>query len=384
MYLVDTHVPRAGEASAGGAEKQLFMLATGLDPDHFRTTVVQLIPSDSAKIPEGRIGNAEMLHFPTKRFYSPHGVGQIYRISRLARARGVDVIHTFFEKSEAMGWAAARIAGVPVWMTSRRDLGFKRKKAYDRMFRIVSGDCTRCIANCQAIGNNIIRRDGMPPRKVSVIYNGLDLHDFDHRRNSTELRKEICAGGDVPIVGMVANFNFDIKGQQYFIEAAKRVVEKAPEARFVLAGDGPLRSGCEEQAKGLGIRDKVHFLGERYDVAGILRDLTVSVLSSTSEGLSNVILESMAAAKPVVATDVGGNPELVDNGITGHVVPPADPEALAESIIKLLRSPDQAKSMGSAARARVEKDFSVAKMVERHANLYTSALGNGSGARNQP
>ena len=342
-----------------------------------------------ASLGSGSRGNATLVEAGATRLLIDCGFSCAETEKRLARLsltpQDIDAILVTHEHSDHISGVArfSRRFGVPVWMTSRRDLGFKRKKAYDRIFRLVSGSCTQCIANCRSIGDAIVSRGEISPGKVSVIFNGIDLDDFDQKRNNTELRREICAGQDVPIVGMVANFNFDIKGQQFFVKAARRVVEKVPEARFVLAGDGPLRSTCEEEATVLGIRDKVHFLGERSDVSGILRNLTVSVLSSTSEGLSNVILESMAAAKPVVATDVGGNPELVENGITGHIVPPADPEALADGILRLLRSPDRAKVMGEAARVRVEKDFSVGRMVERHADLYASALANGDRAGNQ-
>jgi glycosyltransferase involved in cell wall biosynthesis len=378
MYLIDTYIPPADKPAVGGAEKQLYLLAAKLDRKRFRAIVVQLITSEDTVVMVDKIGTAELLHFPTKRFYSPHGINQILRISRLARERRVDIIHTFFEKSEVVGWAVARLSGTPIWITSRRDLGFKRKAVYDRIFRYTSKDCALCIANCEAIRNMVIRKEGLPPGKVVTSWNGLDLFEFDKRNNCTDLRSEIGVDGKFPIVGMVANFNFGIKGQQYFIEAAKRIAAEIPEARFVLVGDGSLRHERERQVEELGLRGKVKFLGKRNDVTGILRELSVSVLCSTSEGFSNVILESMAAGRPVVATDVGGNPELVEDGITGFVVPPADSGALANAIVTLLRAPDQRKAMGSLGRAKVKKNFSVASMVESHAILYESLLLRGN------
>ncbi|MBP1731786.1 MAG: glycosyltransferase, WbnK-like family [Deltaproteobacteria bacterium] len=374
MYLIDTHVPPLVKPSVGGAEKQLYLLATKLDPERFRTVVVQLISSEASEVTVGRFGTAELLHFPTRRFYSPYGVRQVNRIARLARERSVDIIHTFFEKAEVMGWIAKRLSGVPFWVTSRRDLGFKRKKSYDRIFKFASKDCTLCIANCQAIKDRVIEQEGLIPKKVAVIHNGLDVAQFRSSLNGGAFRKEIGADDNAPLIGMVANLNFQIKGHQYFIEAAEMVLEEIPGARFVLVGDGQLRRNYEEMARSLGLQRSVNFLGKRSDVAEILTQLDVSVLCSTSEGFSNVILESMAAGKPVVTTNVGGNSELVDNGVTGYVVPPADPSSLADALLKLLRAPDRARAMGSAARAKAENGFTVEAMVERHDQLYQSLL----------
>jgi len=173
---------------------------------------------------------------------------------------------------------------------------------------------------------------------------------------------------------MIANFNFEIKGHRYFMEAAKSVLEKVPDVEFLLIGDGPLRSKYEEMARSLGVEKKVCFLGRRNDIPSILSVLSVSVLSSISEGLSNVVLESMAAGRPVVATRVGGNPELVINGTTGYLVPPADSEALTEAVVALLKNPAKARSMGVAGKKLVEEKFTVEAMVKGYENLYQSLM----------
>jgi glycosyltransferase involved in cell wall biosynthesis len=273
-----------------------------------------------------------------------------------------------------MGWLTARLSGIPAWITSRRDLGFKRKKIYNKVFRFSSKDCKKCIANCYAVKDKMTQQGSLPDGKIEVIYNGLDLSIYQKSHNDKVLRKELGVEDDVPLVGMIANFNFEIKGHRCFLEAAKGVMEKVRDVEFLLVGDGPLRNQYKEMAQNIGIKEKVHFLGERPDVPAILSHLAVSVLSSTSEGFSNVILESMAAGRPVIATKIGGSPEIVVDGVTGYLVPPGDSLAMAEAITELLQDPDKARAMGSAGRKVVKEKFTVETMVKKYEELYASLL----------
>ncbi|SPP99523.1 Glycosyltransferase, WbnK-like family [Candidatus Sulfobium mesophilum] len=374
MYIIDTCIAPPGRPQRGGAEKQLLLLAASLNKDLFRPIIVQLITAPMTSVSIGKIDDVEFIHLPTERFYSLSGLRQIARLSSMARGKSVSIIHTFFEKAEVMGWLAKRLSGVPIWVTSRRDLGFKRKKVYDRIFKLASKDCTSCIANCQAIKCQVIEKENIDPDKVGVIYNGLDTAPFEHSLNGAAFRKEIGVDSNTPLIGMVANLNFEIKGHQYFIEAAKRVQVKISKAQFVLVGDGQLRSRYEEMVRSLGMQGSVHFLGKRDDVAEILSQLDVSVLCSTSEGFSNVILESMAAGKPVVATNIGGNSEMVVAGVTGYLVPPADSGSLAEAVASLLNDPDMRRRMGENAKKQVADLFSIPAMVEGYEHLYRSLV----------
>jgi L-malate glycosyltransferase len=374
MYLIDTFLSPFGSPMQGGAEKQLGILATSLDPARFRSLVVQLAPGGSVPVPNGTLGSAQMHHLPTSKFYSPGGLCQMTRIARLARKEQVDIIHTFFEKAEVMGWLVRRLAGIPVWVTSRRDLGFKRKLVYDRIFDVSSRDCDSLVAVCQAVKEQTVSREGFPTGKIEVIYNALEDSTLQNSSATDPSRTDLGLPEAGLLVGMVANFNFEIKGQRYFIEAAAKVAGDRDDVHFILVGDGELRSDCERQAQVLGLEGRIHFMGKRGDVPSILRHLDISVLCSTSEGLSNVIMESMAAGKPVVATRVGGNPELVRDGDTGLVVPPADSASLAEAILKVLNDPACVATMGEAARQAVAERFSVRAMVEAHEKLYYRLL----------
>lgn len=370
LYLIDTCLPSPGSRARGGAEKQLSLLAGSLDATRFRPIVVQLGHGGAGTVPVGAAGAATLLHVPVRRFYGFHGLVQLYRLTRLARRERVDIIHTFFEKSEVMGWMISRLAGIPRWITARRDLGFKRKGIYRTIFRLASNDCCRCVAVCRAVGDQALAEGSISSEKIEIIYNGLDISPYQERIDTVEIRRALGVSVTAPLVGMVANMNFEIKGHRHFLEAARRILGHIPNAEFLLVGEGPLRGRFQALAGELGIEARVHFLGARNDTPAILSVLDVSVLCSTSEGMSNVILESMAAGKPVVATRVGGNPELVTEGVTGLLAPPADPDALADAILSLLRDPDAARAMGVAARERVVREFTVEAMVRKHERLY--------------
>jgi len=373
LYMIDTCILTPdGLSLRGGAEKQLYLLASSLDPEIFKPIVIQLSPANSLPVAAGNMGAVNLLHFPTRSFYSLQGLYQLIRICRLARRERVKIIHTFFEKSEVMGWLTARLSDIPVWITSRRDLGFNRKKIFKQIFRFTAPDCDRCVAVCHAVKDRVVQQERLAQEKIEVIYNGLDFSMYQHSSNGNALRNELGVDDNVQLVGMIANFNFEIKGHRYFMEAAKSVLKKVPDVEFLLIGDGPLRHQYEEMARSLGVDKKVHFLGSRSDVPIILPVLSASVLSSTSEGLSNVILESMAAGRPVVATRVGGNPELVIDGTTGYLAPPADHQTMAEAIISLLKDQDKATAMGAAGRKLVEEKFTVESMVKSYEHLYKS------------
>lgn len=370
MYIIDTFLSPCGSPMQGGAEKQLGILASSLDPARFRPLVVQLAPRGAVPLADGTLGSARVFHLPTGKFFAPSGIRQVLRIARLAREERVDIIQTFFEKAEVMGWLARRLAGVPVWVTSRRDLGFKRKPVYDRIFRKSSRSCDSLVAVCRAVKDETAGREGFPAGKIEVIYNAMEDATLAGGASPAPSREELGLPAEGCLVGMVANFNFEIKGHRYFLEAAARVARDRSDVRFILVGDGVLRADCERQARDLGLAERIHFLGKRGDVPAILAHLDVSVLCSTSEGLSNVIMESMAVGRPVVATRVGGNPELVQDGVTGLVVPPADSAALAEAVGALLDDPARAMAMGAAARRVAEERFSVRAMVGAHEKLY--------------
>ena len=238
------------------------------------------------------------------------------------------------------------------------------------------------VANCEDVRQQLIR-EGVPAQKVRTIYNGLDLERVQPAQTE---RKEILKSLNLPegarFVTIMANMRAHVRGPEpicfkdhpTFLRAARRVYESVPEAAFIIGGEGELLDATRELARSLGIEDRTFFIGRCQDVGSVLSVSDVCVLSSSSEGFSNAILEYMAAGRPVVATDVGGAKEAIVHGETGYLVPAGDHEKMANHIISLLLDHESASSMGESGRRRVNETFSTVKQLQNVESLYTELL----------
>jgi len=210
----------------------------------------------------------------------------------------------------------------------------------------------------------------VPAAKVTAIHNGVDLSRFG-RAGKLESRMRLALPADAPIVGTVGRLD-PVKDQVGLIRAFAQVRTQHPAAVLVVAGDGPCRAELERVAAGLGQRDHVRLLGNRDDIPTVMSALDVFVLPSIAEGISNTILEAMATGLPVVATRVGGNPELVEEGVGGALVPRSDPDALAAAIAAYTGDAELRRRHGQASRQRAIGHFSLERMAQAYANLYTA------------
>jgi len=220
---------------------------------------------------------------------------------------------------------------------------------------------------------------GYRREKIAVIRNGVVLPPKP--APDGRFRRDHLIPPDVPLVGVISRLN-PLKGIEYFLDAAARLSARFGPARFVVVGDGIdpyYRESLERRTAALGLAGKVIFTGFRLDMESVVAELDVSVLPSLSEGLSNVLLESMAAGIPVVATRVGGNPEVVEDGATGFLVPPRDSGALVDAVARLLSNPALAAAFGQAGRKRAEREFSVSRLVAETENLYRKLLAGAGG-----
>ena len=279
----------------------------------------------------------------------------------------------------------ARLAGVPVRIHGEhgRDVGDLdgSNKTYQWVRRFYNPFVSHWIALSRDLEGYLTGRVGIAQRKVTQIYNGVDAARFHpaDRAVSPALTLAGCPfrHPDHWLVGTVGRMQ-TVKDQTLLARAFIRVLEQAPELkprlRLVMIGDGPLRSEAQALLDAAGVADLAWLPGERHDVPEVLRSLDCFVLPSLAEGISNTILEAMAAGLPVIATQVGGNPELVADGRTGMLVPPSDPEAMARAIIACATDPDQTRRMGQAGRAEVERRFSMEAMVGAYQGLYDRSL----------
>ncbi|HEX9188110.1 MAG TPA: glycosyltransferase, partial [Vicinamibacteria bacterium] len=239
---------------------------------------------------------------------------------------------------------------------------------------LVNPRASRVVANAPAVAEAALRERGLRREQVVVIPNGVDVGRFDPARHprpearARAAREWEVADGET-VIGAIGSLT-PVKGHHDLLEATARVAARQPRVRLVLVGDGPLRPALEGHAHRLGLRDRVVFAGVRGDVAPLLASFDLVALPSHTEGLSNVLLESMAMARPVVATAVGGNPDVLHDGVTGRLVPARDPGSLAAALLELIGSGEKARAMGQEARRDVSLRFSQERMVEGHEALY--------------
>jgi len=298
-----------------------------------------------------------------------------WRLLRLIYELKPSVIHCFLPLITFMGALSGRIARVPLVVTSRRALGTHQRRypILRPLDHVASRLSHRVTVNSQAVWNDMVRRDHVDASKLVLIYNGVDTGPFEAALFYREdVRRDQGVKANAKVMIVIANL-IPYKGHSDLIQVAKEVVNRFPDAIFLLVGeDRGIQKELEQRVANFGIGQSVRFLGRQDDVPKLLAASDISILPSHEEGFSNVILESMAAGLPVVATDVGGNREAILDGITGWLIPPKDPRALAVKIIDLLRDPDRAKEWGRGGRERVNRTFTVKRMVAAHIDLYES------------
>lgn len=302
---------------------------------------------------------------------------QVARLAARLRARRSRLLHSHDFYSNLIGSTAARLANVP-HIVSRRDMGVWIGPSRARLLATITRMAPAVLCNAYAIRDRLVSEEGVDPARITVVHNGLDLARFDRKAKATSAA-DVARGERGPIVVLVGNMKHPVKGHTEFLTAAAMVLRAMPDCRFVLLGDGALREELARQARESGIGHAVIFAGRRTDVPAILSRATLSVCASHAEGLSNAVMESMAARLPVVATGVGGNVELVRDGRSGFLVPRGDSTALAHRMLELLRRPELARRMGVAGRRRIETEFSAELMAERMHALYDGLVRDGSG-----
>ena len=356
-----------GQLGLGGTEKQVVLLARGLLARGIDTRVLLMFEGGpreralrEAGVPVVRLG------FTTRPgpYMLPANALAFARLVRELRRSRPDVLHAFLFHSYVTAAPAARLAGVRVLVAGRRSLGdFKRDR---RVLLAVERLATRVtdllVANAEAVAEDTRRHEGVPHAKITTVYNGLPDSAFEPARPAV-------IDTEAPVVLCIANLKPD-KGHRFLIDAVARLRDQDLPCTLALVGDGPERGALEEQAVRLGV--DVRFLGTRTDVESLLARAYVVALPSLHEGMSNAVMEAMAAGRPVVATDVGGTGELLRG--RGVLVPPADRDALADGLARVLRDATLAERLGAQARAWSLVHLHVDPMVDRHVQIYRELL----------
>jgi glycosyltransferase involved in cell wall biosynthesis len=294
------------------------------------------------------------------------------RAARQLRADGVHVVHGYQWRPALVGTIIARLAGVPLVLASKRSLtgGDGRARLAWRMIGrrvdtlVVNADALRAESAAQGV-----------TARWELIPSGVDPDRFTDAPRTRDAKAALGLDPDRPVVGTVGRLE-ERKGHDHFLNAGWRMLTMANGLRpqLLIVGDGPLRPSLERQAASLGVAESVRFTGGVADVRIPLAAMDVFVLPSHAEGMSNALLEAMAARRPVVATAVGGTSEVLDDERTGVLVPPLDPNVMAGAVLELLTDPARAKRLAEAGRARVVEHFSARAMVARLERLYADRL----------
>ena len=351
----------------GGTERQVANLALRIDASRFdlhlaclRNSGELLKELESLEVPrpEFQIGS----WYALKTCW--HGI----RLARYLRKNLIQIVHSYGLYPNVFAVVAARLTGKSIVVVSIRDMGDGLTPMQSRIQRTACRWANCVLVNADAIRQRLIAQ-GYNPGNIVVIRNGITLSRYGQRERTGRLRQEFGLPLAAPLVVVFSRLNY-MKGVQYFLEAAAIVALRFPEVRFLVAGDGANKTQLEEQARQMGLEQRMLFAGFRSDVPELLSEAAVSVLPSLSEGLSNSLLESMASGVPVIATRVGGNPEVIDHEVTGLLVPPRDPVALADAMSRLLGNKDLALRFGQAGKRRVAEFFSMERSVGETEHLY--------------
>ncbi len=360
LYMIDS-------LTHGGTERQLVELIRHLDQHHIRPHLCTLKPSggffDDLAIPK------ICLNFSS--FGSPSLLGVLRQLSNFINQHQITIMQTFFQDPCLLGALVKPFTGVKL-VGSFRDLGFWRTASESRKMKLSYPLFNGFIANSQAVKDHFCSTDGIAPSKIQVIYNGFDLATIPV---ATALPLDPATS---PVVGIVANLNRPVKRVQDFISAAVRVHQQRPETRFLVVGGGHLQPELQQQAADLGLAGSITFTGMVFNPLDYIAQISIGVITSETEGFCNAIIEYMACGVPVVATRVGGNIELVQEGENGFLYDMGNVEQLAGSILKLLDNPEKRGIIAAANRLLVTERYSVKAMVERTESYYEQLLGKAS------
>jgi glycosyltransferase involved in cell wall biosynthesis len=355
------------ELAPAGTESQLAALIRHLDRRCVRPYLCLLRgdnPTSQALEPDDcpilRLGVGSLRH--------PRTLLQMGRFLRFLRRERIDVVQTYFADSTYFGIPVAWLAGVPHRLRTRNNVGHWLTPLHRRLGRLLNVFTTQSLANCEAARQALLAAEQPRPETVLVLENGVDLERF---RAVPPLTARPATGK--MRVGVVANLR-PVKGLDIFVRAAALVHARHPQVVFIVAGEGEQRAALEQQVMAEGLVEHFSLPGHLTDVPRFLGDVDVAVLSSHAEGMSNALLEYMAAGRAIVATRVGAAPELIVDGVHGLLTPPGQAQKLAEAIERLLVDRELAQRLGAAARRRAWQRYSRAAMVQRFQEFYCSLV----------
>lgn len=367
------------QAEMGGAQKYVYLLATHLPRRRYEVTVACGGEGWLTRSLESSGVRVVILPDLVREIDLWRDVRALADTWRLISKEKFDIVHCNSSKAGIVGRIAARLADVPAVVFTAHGFVFNepmsraRQLVYLWLERLGGLLSDAIVAVSEADRDSAVREGVAPGKRIAVIHNGID-DEATGRTPGCSIREELDLGAGVPLAVNIANL-YRTKGQRYLLHAFSQVIKRHPDAHCAIVGDGSLRPEFESEIRTLGLQASVHLMAAR-DEAGeyLLDESQVFVLASIKEGCPFALLEAMKAACPIVATRVGGIPELITDGETGLLVPAADPAAMARAICELLEKPQWSRQLGLAARDRVRSRFGLDGMIDRTDELYRRLL----------
>jgi glycosyltransferase involved in cell wall biosynthesis len=349
----------------GGGERAVLQLASQLPEHGFQASVLTFFLDPES--PALKMTTVPIYCLPLRRTYGIGGLQAALRFRQFIRREGFAIVHTVFESSDLWAGFVTRASSKAKLVWSRRDMGIFRKLKHRIAYHLMARMPHAVVAVSEEVRQNCVRIDGIDSARVHTIYNGLNIERFAATRNRFRCGQRIISVGNIRRV----------KGHDIFIKAAAMIAQRFPRARFSIAGEVLEQQYFQELLVligNLGLADRFRFEGGVTDLPSFLAGADIFVLPSRSEGFSNALIEAMAASLPVVATRVGGNAEAVQDGVTGFLVPPEDPDALADALQELLSDSERSWAMGGEGRRLAIRQFSNDRVVNQLAEIYQRLL----------
>lgn len=355
-----------------GTERHLYDLVSNIDRDRFLPYVVTFRGSESFKDKIERFGApVKILDF--QKIYGRKQFEALFTLRDFIKQKNIKIIQTFHTNPDIYGTVLAKLSGIPIIISSRRDMGMGRNSRNVACYKLLNRYVDRIICVSEKVKNFVINDEGVRQDKLQVIYNGIDTAKLDVVRDLIVERRKLGLSVSAPVVGILANFNL-VKGHSYFLEACAEVKKDVPDLQILIAGGGIREPEIRKHADSLGLSGAAVFTGYTEDIAGVLSAMDILVSSSLSEGFSNTILEALYMRKSVVATDVGGNAEVIFNNKTGILVPPAEHGVIAQAVLRLIKDKELSVKLGENGRKLIEEKYLLKAMMANTSALYEELI----------
>jgi len=368
LYIIDRLVGFAG------TEKHLYLISTHLNrKENFSCRIVAFNTNQSI-IRVFAKENVTVRSFNLEKIYDIPALKKFINLFSFIKSYRPDIVQTFHFMSDTFGVCAAKLAGVPLIISSRRDMGYLKNKRHIYLNRLINPFIHKFMSVSNSVRQNLSKVEKIPLEKIKTIYNGVDLNNYQLRDNAKKAgRTKLGIKKNAFVLGIICILRPE-KDIHFFLKAISELNSQIKDLTALIIGDGPMADELIQYSKKIGISDKTHFAGYVYDCRDYLAAMDILCVTSWTEGFSNVILEGMAMGKPVVATNVGGNPEQIVDSVTGILFNSGDIQSFVRSVIRLNDSPELCKAMGIEGRKRVEKYHSFSKNCQNLESFYRELL----------